>query len=282
MCRYLGISFLLLTVLLLAIPSQAEDQIPVAAPMTTSLIGFTAEVALPSVFRVVVPSTNKAGTAFLHKSGWVITAAHVVEGAKAEDITLLDYKANVYKVTRVLSDPDTDIAILSPEKQISLEALALANDDTLKIGTQITTWGFPGGYYGYRPLLMSGYLSGVDVEVTKSKQQVRRWVINAAFNNGNSGGPVVSIETGEVIGVVSSKLAPLPSDIASALNALKNQKSGFTFTRTFSDGKKDTVSEGQVVESVLEYLRQQTQLVIGLAVTHADLITFLKAQGIDP
>ena len=62
---------------------------------------------------------------------------------------------------------------------------------------------------------------------------IRQWVVNAAFNRGNSGGPVVLIETGEVIGVVSSKLAPISPTAKSALDALEQQKSGFTYEGTF-------------------------------------------------
>jgi hypothetical protein len=42
------------------------------------------------------------------------------------------------------------------------------------------------------------------------------------------------------------------------------------------------MSEAQVVEYVLEYLRSQTQLVIGYAVTVIDLRSFLGSQGLAP
>jgi len=72
--------------------AQAQNQIPVAAPMTTDLAGNTAGIALPSVLRVIIPSKNSTGTAFLHKSGVLLTAAHVVKDASPSDIVLLDAK----------------------------------------------------------------------------------------------------------------------------------------------------------------------------------------------
>ena len=58
----------------------AKDQVPVAAPMTTDLAGKSGNIAVESVLRVLCPSKNRSGTGFVHKSGNMITAAHVVEG----------------------------------------------------------------------------------------------------------------------------------------------------------------------------------------------------------
>jgi hypothetical protein len=106
--------------------------------------------------------------------------------------------------------------------------------------------------------------------------------VNAAFNSGNSGGPLVDVETGDVIGIVDSKLAPISPQTASALNALQSQISGMVYQATGPDGKQTSVSEAQVVALILNELRQQTQLVIGMAVLPTDLKKFLKAQNVDP
>jgi 2-succinyl-5-enolpyruvyl-6-hydroxy-3-cyclohexene-1-carboxylate synthase len=93
---------------------------------------------------------------------------------------------------------------------------------------------------------------------------------------------VVNVEDGTVIGVVSSKLAPLPAVIESALSALEKQVSGMVYTAKKADGTKFTLSEGQVIGAVLQYLRSQTQLVIGYAVPVKDLREFLKKNGVSP
>ena len=54
------------------------------------------------------------------------------------------------------------------------------------------------------------------------------------------------------------------------------------FTKTKPDGSKEQISEAQVTEEILQYLRSQTQLVIGHAVVAKDLRSFLKTNGIDP
>ena len=131
-------------------------------------------------------------------------------------------------------------------------------------------------------MLSAGYLAARDALKAKSGNTIQKWVVNAAFNSGNSGGPLLLIETGEVIGVVSSKLAPISQEAASALTALENQQSGFSYTATRPDGTTYNISEGQVVAMILNELRKQVQLVIGYAVLLDDLKAFLNANSVVP
>lgn len=126
-------------------------------------------------------------------------------------------------------------------------------------------------------MLTVGYLSATEIIGSSP-----RWVINAAFNSGNSGGPLLRLEDGTVIGVVASKLAPIPPGIASILGALSQQKSGFRYTLNKPDGSQEHFSEGQLVAEVLQFLRSQTQLVVGHAVGLEDLRHFLETNGINP
>jgi S1-C subfamily serine protease len=263
--------------------SHAEDnQLPTAAPMTTDLAGGSANVALPSVLKVLCPIKDRSGTGFLHKSGKVITAFHVVADCQAQDIILINTQTQAINVTSVLVDADIDLALLTPAQEIKAPTLALSEDDGYTIGSQVSTWGYPAGYSGLSPLLSSGYLSGTDNVQGPSGKAVTRLVVNAAFNSGNSGGPLVEIESNRVIGVVVSKLAPLPDYIENALKALKDTKYGLMFTKTNPDGTREKISEAQVTEEILQYLRSQTQLVIGHAVFARDLRNFLKLNGLEP
>ena len=74
------------------------------------------------------------------------------------------------------------------------------------------------------------------------------------------------IETGEVIGIVSSKLAPISQQTAQILSILEQQKFGMQYGATSADGKPINISEAQLVGAVLNELRRQVQLVIGKAV----------------
>lgn len=95
-------------------------------------------------------------------------------------------------------------------------------------------------------------------------------MINAAFNGGNSGGPIFTFESGEVIGVVISKLTPIPKPIAELIE-------GFSKGIYWLPG-----GQAPPIGRVFSYLFSQIQLVIGYAVTTEDLNGFLEAHGIKP
>jgi S1-C subfamily serine protease len=258
----------------------ASPNINASAPLETNSSAAKSLEGVNSVFRVVCTETKLGGTAFLHKSGDVITAAHVTEGCTHPVILMHDNSEN--PATIVATDIDKDLVLLKPSKKINAQALRISAADKFDIGTEISFWGYPAGYIGIPPMISVGYLAGLDAVRSKSENMHPQWVVNAAINHGNSGGPVVLVETGEVIGVADSKVAPLSDTAISALNALQAQSSGFMYTARKPDGTTQSFSEGQVIAMVLEELRQQIQLVIGHAVLVGDLRAFLKDNGIDP
>jgi len=262
--------------------NMENNSIPVSAPITTESYGKNGIIASQSVMRIINTKKNTGGTGFLHKSGVIITAAHVAKSADPKEYILILSSGNKINIEKIIKDDTLDLAILIPKEKIEFTSLEISDKSDIIVGSHITTWGFPSGYNSFTPLLTVGYLSGIDRIETDYGLSPFRWVVNAAFNRGNSGGPVLDVETGKIIGVVSSKLAPIPLYIESALEALSSQKSGFMYIRTTSDGKKENISEGRVIGEVLSYLRTQTQLVLGHAVTSLDLIDFLKKNNIDP
>jgi S1-C subfamily serine protease len=222
------------------------------------------------------------GTGFLHRSGIVLTAAHVVKGCTAREVVLLNAAGQDFAIASIDADDALDLALLKPSAAIPGQALSIAPVSPPEIGMQVATWGYPGGYSGLAPLLSVGYLAGTQEFKEGNNPAVLRWVVNAAFNGGNSGGPVLSLEDGSIIGVVSSKLAPIPQEIAQILEVLQKQQYGLQYNGTKSDGTAVTYSEGQLIGEVLQYLRGQVQLVIGYSIAPEDISKFLKARKIDP
>jgi S1-C subfamily serine protease len=262
--------------------SFADDlnTVPVSAPIDTDSTGRAGDIATHSVIRLICVDQNTVGTGFLHKSGNIITADHVTRDCKNVVMILPDGTRG--SVTTIAADQDHDLALAKPSIAISAAPLSLAAGHDFRVGAQVSTWGFPGGYSGLLPMLSVGYLAGIDAYQIRPGTVVRKWIVNAAFNGGNSGGPLIKIETGEVFGVVSSKLAPISPTAASILKALENNNSGLQYTATAADGSTKSFSEGQLVGMVLDELRRQVQLVIGQAVLLDDLTGFLKANKIDP
>lgn len=265
--------------------SYAQDlnRVLTAAPIDTDSAGRLGDVAMHAVIRLVCVERNSVGTGFLHKSGYIITAEHVLRDCKKPQMFhVANSRASLADVTVVAADRDIDLAIVKPSIALTVKPLEISTSNDIKIGAQVSTWGFPGGYSGLSPLLSVGYLSGIEAYQVSPSKIVRKWVVNAAFNGGNSGGPLIHIETGTVFGVVSSKLAPISADAAAILQLLEHQKFGMQYEGKKPDGSKITFSEAQLVGTVLNELRQQVQLVIGQAVLREDLVAFLTANKIEP
>ncbi len=262
----------------LALLSSADGQMPTGAPVATDTAGKSGAIAASSVVRVICSAEGTGGSGFLHGSGKVISAAHVVAGCDRSKLVLIPTSGSPVPVSEIKLDEKLDLALLAPQQRIGGPSFPISSKSSLTVGAQVTTWGYPTGYNGRAPLLSVGYLAGED----RVGLSPPRWVVNAAFNAGNSGGPLVDVEDGAVIGVVASKLTPIPPSVESALEALKTQRSGITYKKQHSDGTSENVSEGQVVAEILHYLRSQTQLVVGHAVKSGDIRSFLKANGIEP
>lgn len=257
-------------------------QVPTSAQVTTDLAGKAANAVKLGVVRVICTATGIGGTGFLHRSGRIITAAHVVKDCAVDKLVVVTPAGQGYSLAAVAADDPMDLALLTPKVAVPGQALALAPASPPQLGMHVATWGFPGGYDGLTPLLSVGYLAGTQDFPNPPGPAIKRWVINAAFNGGNSGGPVISLEDGTIVGVVSSKLAPLPQNIESILDALSKQQSGFTYEGTKPDGTKVTFTEGQLIGEVLQYLRLQVQLVIGYSVSLDDIYAYLKTNKIEP
>jgi S1-C subfamily serine protease len=260
--------------------ADSYNDIPTAAPIDTDSAGRAGDVATQSVIRLVCVDQNTVGTGFLHKSGNIITADHVVRNCNNIVIILPDGKRG--PATIIAADQDHDLALIKPSVAIGASPLVLAKSSDFKIGTQVSTWGFPGGYFGLAPLLSVGYLAGIEANQIRPGTIVRQWVVNAAFNGGNSGGPLIHIESGAVFGVVSSKLAPISREANEVLHLLETTNTGVGYNFTKPDGSSGHVMEAQLVAKVLDELRRQVQLVIGKAVMLEDMKAFLTANNIEP
>src|SRR5271157_4531496 len=140
---------------------SSSIQTTVGAPLETDSAGKAAEAAEKGVARVICRSTSFGGTGFLHRSGVIITAAHVVSGCATSDLLLVTASGQQIGVASVSADDAKDLAILRPTASIPGSPLAIAPISEPRLGAQVTTWGFPGGYDGLLPILSVGYFAGV-------------------------------------------------------------------------------------------------------------------------
>jgi len=139
------------------------------------------------------------GTAFVATAdGFLVTCAHVVDGAKTIEVLLGGVK---YPAVVVSSDRVHDVAVIRINAQ-NLTPVALTDSSSVQLGQAVRALGYPlSDVLGNNLKVTTGSVSGLNQEANS-----RVFQIDAAINPGNSGGPIVN-EMGEVIGVVSAKLA---------------------------------------------------------------------------
>ena len=132
--------------------------------------------------------------------GKVLTAAHVVEGAKGIVVEFADGEEIGARVAA--SSPGADVALLDlvhpPKNPV---AASLADSDPIEVGDRVFVVGAP---LGISYTLTVGYISGIreDDSTVHGLETARYLQTDAAINPGNSGGPMFN-ETGEVVGIVS-------------------------------------------------------------------------------
>lgn len=140
----------------------------------------------------------------LSENGYILTNFHVIESAydNGTPIVILLYDGEEYEADVVGVEPDSDLAVLKIEAE-GLMAAALGDSDEMRVGQTIYTVGNPLGELTYT--MTSGIISALGRRITTDEAViVNMFQVDAAINNGNSGGPVFNV-CGQVIGVVTAK-----------------------------------------------------------------------------
>lgn len=144
-----------------------------------------------------------AGSGWVLRRGYVVTAAHVVAGSK--NITIVS-GVETYSTKPVYFDPDTDMAVLAVAG-LQLPSSPLAKSDPSR-GTAAYFAGYPQGGAGLD--VMGVGIRGVVTLSTNNiygpHTVVRRAVIlSATLVPGDSGGPILDA-SGHVIGMAVDRL----------------------------------------------------------------------------
>ena len=143
------------------------------------------------------------GSGFVVSSdGYIVTNAHVVNGASTVTVKIGDGKTEPAQV--VGKDESTDIALLKVNSSGSLRPLQFADSDKLSVGDNVFAIGNP---FGLDRTLTTGVVSALQRQITAPNGFTINGVVqtDAPINPGNSGGPLLDAE-GDVVGVNSQIL----------------------------------------------------------------------------
>ncbi|MDP8204270.1 MAG: trypsin-like peptidase domain-containing protein [Candidatus Tenebribacter mawsonii] len=136
------------------------------------------------------------------KDGFIITNAHVVEGATEIKVILTDTRQFDAKVIGI--DTGHDIAVIKIEGA-NLPFALFGDSDELIIGEWAIALGNPYGFLikDSKPSVSVGVISAINRDFAENKDgKIYRHMVqtDAAINQGNSGGPLVNVY-GEIIGI---------------------------------------------------------------------------------
>lgn len=162
-----------------------------------------AKMILPSQVKVKVfdeipyiPISSGSGI-ILTEDGYILTNAHVVDGAKKLAVVL--YDGSEYEAEIIGIDKKSDLAVISIDGQGFVPA-EMGTSANLVIGEEVALAGAGGGFEN---TVTYGHITGLAREIDTdymSSSTIRCIQSDAALNPGNSGGALVNMY-GQVVGV---------------------------------------------------------------------------------
>jgi S1-C subfamily serine protease len=179
---------------------------PAAADLSQASAADPVRVALQSV--AVVAGQDGHGSGFLAAPGILVTNYHVVADEIAGNLTAAfpDHRRaaeRVFAVEVLHEDPASDLAFLRIDADIP--HLVPREGFRHRNGHRIVAIGSPGVALGQgrlENLVTDGRLGPIYQDDAGSPAV---WSLSMTVNPGNSGGPIVDAETGEVLGVIVAK-----------------------------------------------------------------------------
>ena len=138
----------------------------------------------------------------ISSDGYILTCAHVVDGASTITVTIGDKD---YTATLVGEDTTSDIAVIKIDAD-GLTPATVGNSDSLKVGQSVMAVGNPLGELG--GTVTGGMISALNRSVTiQGSSSVNTMFLiqmDASVSPGNSGGGLFNMN-GELVGIVNAK-----------------------------------------------------------------------------
>ncbi len=174
-------------------------------------VGITTDITYTNYFGMQSTSAVSGSGFIVTSDGYIVTNYHVIADAYTGGykVSVMLYNGDKYNAKIVGVEESSDIAVLKIDAT-GLSAAQLGNSDNLQVGETVYAVGNPLGELSFS--MTSGMISALDRDITTQDQKTGQtttnnmFQIDAAVNEGNSGGPVYN-DKGEVIGIVTAKYA---------------------------------------------------------------------------
>ncbi len=143
------------------------------------------------------------GSGFIiHRDGWVVTNAHVIEGAARVEV---DFGEGFQRLQAkvVGADSESDIALLKVSAGRPLPFVSLGDSDRIALAEWVLVIGSPFGLDHSVTLGIVSHTGRADISPAGRTGSYDFIQTDAPINPGNSGGPVLNLR-GEVIGIATA------------------------------------------------------------------------------
>ena len=159
-------------------------------------------------------ASSSSGTAFfITNKGHLLTNNHVVEGC---ELSKISFKNKDYDAKLIATDKTLDLALLKTNKSSPMYLSMSSKKPPL--GTEIVVGGFPTAMnLGIGIKITKGIVSGSDTRYEFLD------IIDAAIQQGSSGGPVIN-QSGNLVGVVVGTQLDQEGNTEQTLNFIVNWK----------------------------------------------------------
>ena len=215
------------------------------------------------------PAGSATGTGvILSEDGYIVTNAHVVEGAANIQVILNDQR--VLEAALVGADEVSDLAVLKVNAYNLIPA-ALGDSNVLQVGDAVVAIGDPLGI-SLRATMTDGIISGINRDITVDGRTMTLIQTTAALNEGNSGGPLINCY-GQVIGINTMKIGDYMSSAGveglgfAIPSATVQEIVAQLIDQGYVSGRPDLGMEGQAVSMLYQLYGRLPQ---GLYITYVD------------
>jgi serine protease Do len=193
----MSLRFLVLLGTLISLPaaaSAAERGEEIFRRALRYTVQIKSSVSLPFAGDIKGSSLG-AGFVIDAQRGWILTNAHVVSRSPSR-VEVAFHDQEFREAAKVWVDPYMDIAIVKvpdPAETAGIDVPTLACSDIPPVGHPVGAFGHPWRlqFTGTR-----GIISGVT-----SRYRTELLQTDAPINQGNSGGPLISLEDGRIVGI---------------------------------------------------------------------------------
>ena len=257
---------------------QSRDNVPVEGGLSLQDI-YTQNIH--SVVSISCTGYNSGSTGtgvVLTSDGYIVTNAHVVDGAGSIEVLLTDDR--ILPAALIGSDEISDLAVLKVETMDLIPA-QFGDSAQLRVGDTVAAIGDPLGIK-YRGTYTDGIVSAINRDVDMDGRTMTLIQTNAALNSGNSGGPLINCY-GQVIGINTMKIGAF-SDSAGV------EGIGFAIPSvTVKDIVDQLITQGYVSgrptlgiegEALSSFYQHYYRLPAGLYITHVAAGSDAYTQGI--